>query len=311
MTRLAALASACALIAAGCGSSHHAAKAVPSLHGGRSHSLAFLNGAQRPVGLSYPSFPAATPQLSGYDAVTASYIPYGAQVALCYVNGAYANCGAVSARHPKHLVTIAVNTGGVARLLDVEPGDATPAQAGGWVRAMVDRHIYRPGIYANASTMPAVEQSLAGWHLARSQYVLMVAAWDGNPAIPSGFDAKQWKSIPALDWDSFAASFFAKPKPAPRPVRCYHHGWAQPRTRANEALCNRVRAHDSYLGQVVRTQDGYLAVTNRNLAATRRQIAALQARENTQAGRQATETRARDTAYGQLQADLKKYGFTG
>jgi len=182
-------------------------------YGGRTHSQAFLQGALAPppAGLQ-PGLPTATPQLPGYDAVTASAIPFKAQVALCYADGTFANCTAVKARQPVHLITIAVRTSGVARLLDVEPGDASPSQAGGWVKAMIGRHIWRPGIYANASTMPAVERSLQSAGLSRSQYVLMVAEWDGNPTVPGGFDAKQWRSTQSLDFDSFLTSFFSQPQ---------------------------------------------------------------------------------------------------
>lgn len=123
-------------------------------------------------------------------------------------------------------------------------------------------------------------------------------------------------NIPGIGVDDVSLNLgVTKLGPSPQPVvhkvRCYHHGWAQPRTKANEALCNRVRKHDSFLGVVVKHEDSFLAVTNGNVATTKRQIAALEKRLSVENGRKTAETKRRDTAYGQLQADLKKYGFTG
>lgn len=275
---------ATALTLAGCGGSsppprvQHAvtkgglATTVQTSYGGRTHSQAFLQQVENPPASALPTLPTATPQLSGYDAVTASAVPFKAQVALCYANGHYANCTAVKARQPQHLVTIAVNTSGVARLLDVEPGDASPSQAGAWVKQMIQvHHIWRPGIYASSSNMFAVEQSLRGAGLQRSQYVLMAASWDGNPTVPSGFDAKQWRSTQALDYDSFLTSFFQS-APAPKRTIC----WGKNSTPTS-STCRKIegQAHAEWANYLNTKKN--LSHRNTELRNVERNISALQA----------------------------------
>lgn len=74
-------------------------------------------------------------------------------------------------------------------VLDVETGDATPAQAPGWVRmrraAGVD-----PIVYMNASTWPAVRSQFQLQGVPEPHY--WVAQYDNNPAIPAGAIAKQY-----------------------------------------------------------------------------------------------------------------------
>lgn len=90
--------------------------------------------------------------------------------------------------------------------------------------------------------------------------------------------------------------------PVPMSPRCYHHGWSQPRTPANQALCNRVRKHDAYLGVVVKHESGYLAVSDGNRA---RLLAELK----TVNGRIGVEQHNRAVAASALAADLRKFHF--
>ena len=92
-----------------------------------------------------------------YDAVNIDGIPADAIAVAGYVNGRYANTGELRARFPHaKLLTIAVNTMADAECLDVETGDAMPAQTPGWVLRQHARGLARPCVYANRSTMPAV-----------------------------------------------------------------------------------------------------------------------------------------------------------
>jgi hypothetical protein len=89
----------------------------------------------------------------------------------------------------------------------------------------------KPCFYANASTWPSVNAALSSAGISRSHYFAWVAAWDGSPSIPGGFDAKQWQSNCCLDWDTFGSWMFKTPKPppppppppAPKPV--YNYEW--------------------------------------------------------------------------------------
>lgn len=220
---------ACVLLIAGCGGSTAHKVRVGSaqpvqLHGGRTHAPDFGTPPAGDFGLGLqPHNLTATALLEGYDAVTLANVPSSTQVAGCYVDGRFANCTEARSRFPHaKLVTIAVSASyrGPAKILDTEPGDAIPSQDAGFIETQIRvYHTFRPGVYADAAEMPLVQEELRAAGLARSQYTLWLADWDGNPAIPSGYDAKQWFSNQSIDRDSFLSTFFAPPPkpPAPKP----------------------------------------------------------------------------------------------
>jgi Glycosyl hydrolases family 25 len=125
-----------------------------------------------------------------------------------------------------HCFSIAVHDFLIAACLDIETGDATPAQAKGWFHLVKAHGQYRPCFYANASTMPAVKQALSG--IPRNQYRLWIAAYPGSGAnIPPGYDAHQYTDhgphgenydISVLRDDFFPSA----PKPSPPPP---HSPW--------------------------------------------------------------------------------------
>lgn len=227
-----------ALCLAGCGGGSHKTGVAASaqLHGGRTHSAQFVQQAQSTR--FAPGQYKLEPSISGYDAVTISAIPRGAQAIGCYVSGPYANCGTARADFPAaRLVTIATYATypGPAKILDTEPEDAVPSEDAGFIRTQISvYHVYRPGIYADASEMTEVRADLNASGIARSSYVLMIAAWDGNPAIPTGYDAKQWRSTTSLDYDTFATSFFATPAP-PGPSQSQTTHWRSARNSSFSA----------------------------------------------------------------------------
>ena len=192
--------------------------AQPVFAGGRYHAAGFGQPLSQSFALNTSS---SLPTYAGYDSVDAAADPYGAEVLSCYTVGSrYANCPAVRARAPKHLLTVAVNTSIVARCLDVEPSDATPSQAGGWAYRMIHKHGYvHPCFYADGSEMPSVQASAKAAGIPHctpttalsstiSCYLTHVAIWDDNPAIPPGQDGKQWKNTPNLDYDTYYRYFF-------------------------------------------------------------------------------------------------------
>ncbi len=113
-----------------------------------------------------------------------------------YVNGNYPSYNGLVKRYPgaKHL-SIAVNTSTDARCLDVETGDATPADAPAWVRRQHARGIARPIVYANASTMEAVLAALNADFIKRGEYLLWEAHYDNIANVPPGRDAKQYRNV--------------------------------------------------------------------------------------------------------------------
>jgi hypothetical protein len=111
----------------------------------------------------------------------AKSFPHAAAVA-GYVNGTYAWTQAEwnlfpHANHVTISVTASANEGDV---LDVEAGDATPAQTAGWIKQRKAAGYYRPSIYCNLSTVPAVRQG-TGAYILGHDYDIWVADWTGSP----------------------------------------------------------------------------------------------------------------------------------
>jgi hypothetical protein len=142
-----------------------------------------------------------------YDAVTARNIPADARMVAGYIDKIKLEPWSAAdwARFPNAVkVTIvkkaSTNDGDV---LDVEPGDATPAEAPGWVQrrraAGAD-----PTVYMNLSTWPTVRKAFADQNVAPPHY--WVARYDGVASIPAdwlalGCVAKQYAGdiAPGID----------------------------------------------------------------------------------------------------------------
>lgn len=145
-----------------------------------------------------------------YDSTHPEAIPLTARMVAGYVDGLYAWLPAAWARFPNAVhVRIAVfpSTNG-GQVLDVEQGDATPAQAPGWVRmrraAGVD-----PSVYCNTSTWPAVQAEFARQGVAQPHY--WVAHYGAGPNIPAGAIAVQYADPAAGSggqWDISAVADF-------------------------------------------------------------------------------------------------------
>lgn len=138
--------------------------------------------------------PAPSPKnVTMYDSVDISQIPKGAEAVAGYVGGNWPTYNSLLKAFPNaHHVSIAVNVSEDAECLDVENGDATPSEAPTWVHRQHERHVERPILYANLSTMPAVKQALSSENVSRSNVRLWVAEYTYKPHIPPGFDACQW-----------------------------------------------------------------------------------------------------------------------
>lgn len=93
-----------------------------------------------------------------------------------YVNGRWPTFAALVARFPgKPILSIAVNASVQADALDVEPGDATNAQAAVWFRGWVRRILARPVFYTSASNVEALMAALAAAGINRGQYYIWSA----------------------------------------------------------------------------------------------------------------------------------------
>lgn len=131
-------------------------------------------------------------------------IPRNAQAVAGYLRGG--NFDQLVARFPKaHHFGISTSAAVAGDCLDVEGGDASPAQAAVWVEERIRAGQYRPCVYASIDTyMPEVKASLA--HLERSSYRLWVAHWTGVAHIEPGYDATQWQCV----GDSYDESLCAR-----------------------------------------------------------------------------------------------------
>ncbi len=154
-----------------------------------------------------------------YDAVTAKNIPTDAVMVAGYVDGRYKWTTADWARFPHAVkVRIAVfartNDGHV---LDVEDGNATPAQAPNWVK-MRRAAGCDPTIYCSLSIWGRVKQAFNNQGVAPPHY--WIAAYPGSgPQLYAGAVAHQYANPGPVDI-SVVASYWpgVDPKPIPKPV---------------------------------------------------------------------------------------------
>lgn len=119
-----------------------------------------------------------------FDDVTVSLLPSGYSAYAGYADGIYANLTAIRARFPNaHILDIAVRSSVNATCLDVESGDATNAQAVGWVKAQHARGLVKPIVYTSAGNAQALINELANNGIARDTYLLWTAHYSGKSHI--------------------------------------------------------------------------------------------------------------------------------
>lgn len=131
-----------------------------------------------------------------YDSITAADIPATATIVGGYVNGTFQWSAADWARFPNAVHVRFATRAGVndGNVLDIERGDATPAEAPGWVTMRRAAGI-DPSVYCNTSDWPAVRAAFAAAGVPEPHY--MVAHYDGVANIPAGAVAKQYINDPA------------------------------------------------------------------------------------------------------------------
>lgn len=146
------------------------------------------------VALNVPK-PAPSPYTM-YDSVDVSTVPANPPAVAGYVGGNWPTYNPLVAKFPnaKHL-SIAVNSGEDADCLDVENGDATPANVPDWFFRQVKRGVARPVIYCSLSVVPDVERELHRHGVARSGYRLWTAHYTYQPHIDEGADATQYTDV--------------------------------------------------------------------------------------------------------------------
>jgi len=140
-----------------------------------------------------------------YDGIAsdAAVIPTSAQLVGGYVDGNYVWTAADWARFPHSVhVGIAVkSTTNAGIVLDVEAGNATPAESVDWVLAR-RRSGADPTVYCSQSDWPSVRSAFKARSVAEPHY--WIANYNGDKAIPAGAIAHQYESTARWDLSSVA-----------------------------------------------------------------------------------------------------------
>jgi hypothetical protein len=167
-----------------------------------------------------------------YDAIAVGNIPQNATAAAGYVDGMWPTLLELKARLPHaHVLSIAVFAADDADCLDVEQGDATPAEAPGWVLRQQDRGAYRPAVYTSVSNVPAVLSALGAAGIPRSGVRIWSAHYTGithicgpstcaYPGLTINCDATQFTDVShglPLDASLVSGTFFDGPPKPPAP----------------------------------------------------------------------------------------------
>lgn len=117
-----------------------------------------------------------------FDAVTPENMPGNAEAVAGYTSGNWPTFPRLAGMFPHaRRVSIAVTSAHDADVLDVEPGDATPAEAPSWVKRQHARGLKRPGVYTSVSQAQDLVDLLARFGVARDQYRLWTAHYTFTP----------------------------------------------------------------------------------------------------------------------------------
>jgi peptidoglycan hydrolase-like protein with peptidoglycan-binding domain len=169
-----------------------------------------------------------------FDATDISQIPPGAVAVAGYVDGLWVTYPGLVAQFPHaDVLSIAVTAEADAECLDIETGDATPADAAAWYERQRARGISRPCLYASASLMETdVVPVITAAGIDRAAVRLWSAHYAGQHICgPSScgltsidMDGTQWTDQAGpgggADESLLLADFFGDqppPRPAPAP----------------------------------------------------------------------------------------------
>ena len=132
-----------------------------------------------------------------YDSIDPTKIPKDAQVVAGYVGGTWPTFAKLPALFPNALlVSIAINASEDADVLDVEQGDATPAQAPAWVirQRSLGRH---PTVYCSRSPWADVQRAFDAPNVPQPDY--WIADYTSAEHLLPGSVATQWTDAGPYD----------------------------------------------------------------------------------------------------------------
>lgn len=132
-----------------------------------------------------------------FDTITPEVIPKDAFAVAGYTSGQWPTYEYVKDHFPHaYRLAICVNAQHDGHYLDVETGDATPAEAPGWLLRQAKRGVGRPVLYANGSTWPVLSMELRRAGISRNAYRAIIADPRGlvvaAQRLDEGFDGCQF-----------------------------------------------------------------------------------------------------------------------
>lgn len=145
------------------------------------------------------------------DAVNPNNIPVGVYPLVAgYINGPVSQWPAAGwARHAGHSILVRITvfaSTNDGHVLDVELGDATPAQAPPWVR-MRRAAGADPTVYCSEAVWPAVRKAFDDAKVAQPHYWVAAYPGEGATVIPAGAIAHQYVDLGPLD-ESVVADYW-------------------------------------------------------------------------------------------------------
>lgn len=192
-----------------------------------------------------------------YDSIEVDTIPADAMAAAGYVGGQWPNFESMRRAFPHaHVLSIAPEASMDAECLDVEPLDATNAQAAGWFHRQKARGITKPVVYTSASNVQALINALAAAGINRNQYLVWSAHYTYSPHICSpnvcGYpqaDGTQWTDHALgrnLDQSLISDAFFGPPAPPPDPHHYRRFDTTKRKLFSGLSEVDLVKAYDKY-----------------------------------------------------------------
>ncbi len=241
-------------------------------YGPSAHSPTFgLHPSNIP--LPPPLSPTAASQtllmLDSVDSSTSIFSGFNPTVVAGYTGGSWPTYFDYRGHFP-YVVAVMVQSSfhgirGAARsCLDVEPGDATPSEAGPW--AVQEVHLgFKPCVYGSLSEFSAINSSIGSSHPADHVF-RWCADWTYYAHLDNGCDAVQWTNHYGnrnIDGSTVTYAFVGKttkPPPPPPPKNiCFGKHWQ------HTTYCNTIRRQDANRGRQIKQQMSFAHVSQANI----------------------------------------------
>lgn len=151
------------------------------------------------------------------DAIDPAGLPTNMDAYAGYVDGQWPDYPAISGAHPGvPTLAITVRLANLADCLDIENGDARPADAPTFVQERSAAGVWRPALYGSRDVMPAILGALEAHQIDRAAFRLWSAHYGAGkhvcgPAtcgLPFDVDGTQWIDHGTWDESLLSDDFF-------------------------------------------------------------------------------------------------------